>query len=63
MGTTKVFILFVCFRMTPWLLSDSSKPWSCGMCSVCRDPKTQKWRMLQAMRGCPFGGQTDQNKR
>jgi hypothetical protein len=55
-------ILTVWFRMIPWLLSNSSKPWSYGMCSVCRDPKTQKWRRWRALRGWPFGGKNDQNK-
>jgi hypothetical protein len=54
-------ILITCFRIIPWLLSDSSRSWSCGMSSVCRDPKTQCRRWL-ALRGCPFWGQDNLNK-
>jgi hypothetical protein len=48
-------ILTVGFRMIPSLLRVSSKPWRYGMYSVCRDPKTQKWRRWLTLRGCPFG--------
>jgi hypothetical protein len=62
-GTTKMCTLTICFRVIPWLLSDSSKPWSYGMCSVCRGPKTQKWLRWLALHGCPFGGQDNLNKK
>jgi hypothetical protein len=28
-----------------------------------RDPKSQKWRRWLALRGCPFGGKDEKNKR
>jgi hypothetical protein len=45
------------------LLSHSLAPWSYGMCSYFRDPKPPKWRRWLALRGCPFGGQDNLNKR
>jgi hypothetical protein len=57
-----MYIFTVWFWIIPWSLSNSSKPWSYGMCSSCRDPKTQKRRRWLALRGCPFGGEDDQNK-
>jgi hypothetical protein len=60
-GTTKMSILTVFSRMLAWSLSDSSKPWSYGMCSVCKDPKTQKWPRWLALRGCPLGDQDNLN--
>jgi hypothetical protein len=60
-GKTKLFDLSMCFQMRPWLLSHSTKPWSYGMCSIFMDPKPQKWRRWLALRGCPYGGEDDQN--
>jgi hypothetical protein len=40
--TRKVRMCAVLIRMRTWSLSHSTKPWSCGMYSYCRDPKKRK---------------------
>jgi hypothetical protein len=55
----KVWIFEVWFRIISSLFINSSKPWSYGMCSYCRDHKKQEWCKWLALCGWPFGGEDD----